>query len=92
MWLPLVRSCLPKIYGGGSDLGHTSLDFHYIFVFSFFLGICAKDDECKNQDIPTISKPNLEKFFFDLENTIRDLMMPQQTRNSLQEEKLIEDI
>ena len=60
-----------------------------IFLFS---GICAKDDECKNQDIPTISKPNLEKFFFDLENTIRDLMMPQQTRNSLQEEKLIEDI
>jgi len=56
-------------------------------------GICAKDDECKNQNIPTIgSKPNLEKFFFDLENTIRDLMMPQQTRDSLQEEKLIEDI
>ena len=62
----------------------------YYVIFS---GICAKDDECKNQDIPTIgSKPNLEKFFFDLENTIRDLMMPQQTRNSLQEEKLIEDI
>ena len=61
-------------------------------IFIIFSGICAKDDECKNQDIPTISKPNLEKFFFDLENTIRDLMMPLQTRNSLQEEKLIEDI
>ena len=63
----------------------------WFFIISS--GICAKDDECKKQDIPTIgSKPNLEKFFFDLENTIRDLMMPLQTRNSLQEEKLIEDI
>ena len=41
MWLPLVRSCLPKIYGGGSDLGHTSLDFHYFF-FIFFRNLCQR--------------------------------------------------
>ena len=63
------------------------------WIYIILSGICAKDDECKNQNIPTIgSKPNLEKFFFDLENTIRDLMIPLQTRDSLQEEKLIEDI
>ena len=39
------------------------------WIYVIFSGICAKDDECKNQNIPTIgSKPNLEKFFFDLEN------------------------
>ena len=46
-----------------------------ILVFS---GICAKDDECKSQNFSDVSKTNLEKFFFDLENTIRDLMIPQE--------------
>ena len=75
-------------------LGHMFKLFKTQWILYFiFSGICAKDNECKNQGIQTIgSKPNLEKFFFDLENSIRDLMMPHQTRNSLQEEKLIEDI
>ena len=74
-------------------LGHMFKLFKNQWIYFIFSGICAKDNECKNQGIQTIgSKPNLEKFFFDLENTIRDLMMPQQTRKSLQEEKLIEDI
>ena len=58
-------------------------------VYIFLLGVCAKDDECKSHDKPILSKPNLEKFFFDLENTIRDLVMPQETRNDLQEEKTV---
>ena len=53
-----------------------------IFLFS---GICAKDDECKSQNFPDFSKTNLEKFFFDLENTIRDLMIPQE----MEEQKMV---
>jgi len=48
-------------------------------------GICAKDDECKSQNFSDISKTNLEKFFFDLENTIRDLMIPQE----MEEQKMV---
>ena len=70
-------------------IGNICIFLHFSEVYIFLLGVCAKDNECKSYDDPILLKPNLEKFFFDLENTIRDLVMPQETRNDLQEEKTI---